>query len=203
MDQVENDTIAGGEPGGMSRERKILLVLGAALLMVVVGMYSWKVASVKAVENKLDQVEAKLAQVDAQQAEAHTRLVKQAKQLDDRRAEEALRLFSIPFAWAIRRELIAGNLDQVDQYFGELVQIRGFKSAILAKLDGKVIVASDRKKLVETFSSLYPGADLDSNEITVERASNGSFRAVIPILGLNKHLGTAVLEYLPPAYPLK
>ena len=117
---------------------------------------------------------------------------------EDRRAEETLRLFSIPFAWAIRRELMIGNLDRVDQYFGELVQIRGFKSAILAKPDGKIIVASDRKKLVQTFSSLYPGANLDSTEITLEKSGNGSFRAMIPMLGLNKHLGMVVLEYTPP-----
>ena len=65
----------------------------------------------------------------------------------------------------------------------------------------KVTVASNRKKLVEPFSSLYPGADLNSNEIKVEKADNGIFRAIIPILGLNKHLGVVVLEYLSPAHP--
>lgn len=64
-------------------------------------------------------------------------------------------------------------------------------------------VASDRKKLVETFSGLYPGANLDSNEIVLERVSNGIFRAFIPILGLNKPLGMVVVEYLSPAYPLQ
>lgn len=192
MDEIENNAIDAGKPKGMSWERKIMLGLVAALLLVVVYMYGWKVAAVDAVENKLSQVET-------QRAEAHAQLVNQAKQLNDRHAEEALRLFSIPFAWAIRRELMVGNLDQVDQYFGELVQIRGFKSAVLAKPDGKVIVASDRKKLVETFSSLYPGANLDSNEITLEKTSNGSFYAIIPIFGLNKNRGTVVLEYLPPA----
>jgi hypothetical protein len=194
MDQVEHNGITTSKPGGMSPERMIVLGLVVALLVVGVGMYGWKVAAVEAVENRL-------AQVEAQQAEANAQLTKQAKQLDDRRAEEALRLFSIPFAWAIRRELIADNLNQVDQYFGQLVQIRGFESAVLAKPDGKVAVASDRKKLVENFSSLYPEVDLKSNEIAVEKASDGIFRAIIPILGLNKHQGVVVLEYLPPTYP--
>lgn len=193
MDQFENNSAVATKSGGMSRERKIMLGLVVALLIVAIGMYGWKVAAVEAVENKL-------AQADAQQAEAHAQLTKQAKQLDDRRAEEALRLFSIPFAWAVRRELMVGNLNQVDQYFGQLVQIRGFKSAVLAKPDGKVIVASDRKKLAETFSSLYPGVDLNSNEIKLEKAGNEIFRAIIPILGLNKHLGMVVLEYVSPAY---
>ena len=193
MDQVENNDTAASKFGRMSRERKIMLGLVAALLMVAVGMYGWKVAAVNAVENRL-------AQVEAQQTEAKAQIINQAKQLEDARVEEALRLFSIPFAWAIRRELMAGNVNQVDQYLGQLVQIRGFESAVLAQPDGKVLVASDRKKLVEPFSSLYPGADLNSNEIKAEKADNGIFRAIIPILGLNKHLGVVVLEYLPPAY---
>ncbi|SFO01300.1 hypothetical protein SAMN05216386_2353 [Nitrosospira briensis] len=192
MDQFENNSTAASNSRGMSRERKIMLGLVVALLIVAVGMYGWKVAAVEAVENRL-------AQVEAQQAEAHAQLIGQAKQLDDRRAEEALNLFSIPFAWAVRRELIAGNLNQVDQYFGQLVQMRGFKSAVLAKPDGKVIVASDRKKLAETFSSLYPDVDPNSNEIKLEKVGNEIFRAIIPILGLNKHLGLVVLEYMPPA----
>jgi hypothetical protein len=193
MDQFENNSTAASKSGGMSRERKMMLGLVAALLIVAVGMYGWKVTAVEAVENRL-------AQVEAQQTEARAQIINQAKEVDDGRTEESLRLFSIPFAWAIRRELIAGNLNQVDQYFGQTVQIRGFESAVLAKPDGKVIVASDRKKLVENFSSLYPDVDLNSNETKVEKTSNGAFRAVIPILGLNKHLGVVVLEYLPPAY---
>lgn len=196
MDQAENDSITPGKPAGMSRERKIMLGLAVALLTVAAYMYGWKVAAVNTVEKKL-------VQVEAQQAEARTQQIKQIQQMGDARAEEALRLFSIPFAWAIRRELMAGNLNQVDQYFGELVQIKGFKSAVLARPDGKVIVASDRKKLVETFSGLYPGVNLDSNEIMLDGAGNGIFRAIIPIFGLNKRLGMVVVEYLPSAYPLQ
>lgn len=196
MDQAENNAIASGKPRGMSWERKVMLGLVIALVAVAAYMYGWKVAAV-------DTVEKKLAQAEAQQAEAHVQQIKQIKQLDEARAEEALRLFSIPLAWAIRRELMVGNLNQVDQYFGQLVQIRGFKSAVLARPDGKVIVASDRKKLVETFSGLYPGVNLDSNEIMLERVGNGIFRAIIPIFGLNKHLGMVVVEYLPPASPLQ
>ena len=194
MDSVENNGVAASKSGGMSGGRKIMLGLAPALLIVALGMYGWKVAAVDAVENRL-------AQLEAQQAEAQAQLAAQAKQVDEARTEEALRLFSIPFAWVIRRELMAGNMNQVDQYFGQVVQIRGFESAVLAKPDGKVIVASDRKKLAENFSSLYPDVDLNSTETKVEKTSNGIFRAVIPILGLNKHLGVVVLEYLPPAYP--
>lgn len=188
MNTTENPTPVATD--GLDANRKIMLVLGAALVLVAAGMYVWKAAAVSALENKL--------------AQTRTELIEQASQLDARRSEEDLRLFSTPLSWAIRRELMASNLDQIDQYFTDLVQLKGFESAVLANVDGKVVVASDRKKLAETFSSLYPGsAYLQAKEIRVERTANGGLRSIIPIMGLNQQLGTLVLEYAAPAYPMK
>ena len=92
---------------GMDANRKIMLGLAVALLVVAAGMYGWKVAAVSALESKL-------AQVETHQAEARAQLLEQARQLDAHRSEEALRRFSVPFAWVIRREVMAANLDQVD-----------------------------------------------------------------------------------------
>lgn len=190
------ETSASGTKTGMDGNRKIMLGLVAALIVVVVGMYFWKTAAVSAVETKM-------VELQAQQVQARTDLIEQARQLDGRRAEVALTRFSTPLAWAIRRELMASNLDQVDQYFTELVRIEGFQSAVLAASDDKVVVASDRKNLAAVFSSLYPAQYLQAKEVQVERAANGNLRAIVPIMGLNQHLGTVVLEFTPPAYTLQ
>jgi len=47
------------------------------------------------------------------------------QQLDGRQSamlKQSLTQFSVPLAWAIRRELMAENLEQVDQYLTELVE---------------------------------------------------------------------------------
>lgn len=181
---------------GMDASRKVILGLGAILVLVVIGMYIWKTAAVGAVADQL-------AQAQAQQAQAHAQLLDQARQLDARRGEEALSRFSIPFAWVIRREVMAANLDQVDQYFTDLVKMEGFQAAVLAQPDGRIVVASDRKKLADAFSSLYPAQYLQADAIKIDHAANGGLRAIIPIMGLNQHLATLVLEYTPPAYPLQ
>ncbi len=95
------------------------------------------------------------------------------------------------------------NLDQVDQYFTELVRIEGFLLAVLATPDDKVVVASDRKNLTAVFSSLYPAQYLQAKAVQVERAADGNLRAIVPIMGLNQHLGTVALEFTPPAYTLQ
>jgi hypothetical protein len=189
------DTASNGT-GGMSTNRKIMLALIAALVLVAAGMYAWKAAAVAGVEDKL-------AQTVAQDAQARTQLIEQARQLEARAAQQALGRFSIPFAWAVRREVMAANLDQVDQYFAELVQMKDFRSAVLADPAGKILVASDRKQLAAKFSDLYPAQYLQVSAVGIEPAGNGALRAVIPIMGLDKRLATVVLDYKPPAFTLQ
>ena len=184
------------KPPGMDTNKKIMLGLVAALIVVAAGMFVWKSAAVSAVESKL-------AEVQAQQAQARADLIAQARELDARQDAESLKRFSTPLAWAIRRELMASNLDQVDQYLTQLVQMNGFQAAVLASPDDKILVASDRKKLAEPFSSIYPAQYLQAKDVQVESAANGSLRAIIPIMGLNQQLGTLVVEYASPAYPLQ
>ena len=194
MSTIEHPT--PGKASGLDINRKIMLGLAAALVVVAVGMYAWKSSAVSAVEGKM-------AALQAQQTQARADLVEQARQLDAQHEEASLRRFSAPFAWSIRRELMASNLDQIDQYLTQLVQMEGFQSAVLASPDDKIVVASDRKKLAEAFSSVYPVQYLQAKDIMIERTASGGLRSVIPILGLNQQLGTLVLEYTPRAYPLK
>lgn len=184
------------EKASVDITRKIMLALVVALVVVALGMYFWKMAAVSKVEDKL-------VQVQAQQAQARTELIERARQLDARDDVDSLKRFSTPLAWAIRRELMAANLDQVDQYLSELVQMPGFQSAVLANSEDKVVVATDRKHLAGTFSSIYPAEYLQSKDVKIEPASNGGLRAIIPIMGLNQQLGTLVVEYAEPAYPLQ
>lgn len=181
---------------GMDGNRKIMLALVGALVLVAAIMHGWRVVSVGSLENKL-------AAAEARQLQARDQLIEQARQLDARQEEASLRRFSVPVAWVIRREAMANNLEQVDQYFTDLVKIPGFQATTFASPEGKVLVASDRKKLAEPFAKLYPAHYLQASEIKVERAANGNLLAIIPIMGLNQQLGSVVLEYTPPAYSLQ
>lgn len=177
------------KPAGLSTCRKIQLGLVAALVVVAMGMYGWKASAVSAVE--------------AQSAAARSQLLDQVRQQDKLRNEEALRRFSTPLAWAIRREVMAGNLDQVDQYFVDLVRLQGFQSAVLANPEGKITVASDRKLLAVGFSTLYPAQYLQASDIQIEPTTDGKLRSIIPIMGLSQRLGTLVLEFVPPPLGLQ
>lgn len=176
--------------------RKLIYGLAGALVVVILAMYAWKQSAVSGLE-------AQLAQAEARLTEARAQLIGEAKKIDADKTVESLRLFSRPFGWSIRREMLAKNLDQVDQYFSELVQIPNFQAATLALPDGNVAVASDRKRLGVAFTELYPQGYLQADGVLVEPDGAGNLRAVIPVLGLNQRLGTVVLEYQPTAYPLQ
>jgi len=184
------------DKAGMSLGQKLLFAVLAALVLAVAGMYVWKVSAVKGVQEKI-------AQLEAENATARNQLAERANQLYMAQTKQALSQFSVPFAWAVRREMMANNLDQVDQYFTDLVKLPGFKSAVLSGPDGKVLVSSDRKNLAVAFDSIYPADYLQASDIKVEQGSSGSLVAVVPIMGLNQHLGTVVLEYTPAQFSLQ
>lgn len=126
--------------------------------------------------------------------------VKQAEAREAGLVSQSLMAFAVPLAWAIRRELMADNLDQVDQYVSELVKQKGFEQVVVAKADGLVAVASDRRNIGVPFSTLYPERYLAAEQIDVEEMAPGKWQVFVPIMGLNSRLGTVAIDYqaLPP-----
>lgn len=188
------------EPAGKASKTGLSpRVIGIAALVVIAlvgGMYLWKSVS----ENRLV---AQLEQAEAQRATDRQALLQQARDVDARKTEAALRQFAAPFSWAVRREAMANNLDQIDQYFTDLVQMPGFESATLARPDGKIAVATDRKRLGQAFEAFYSAAYLQADQIQIIRLPSGNLGIMVPILGLNQKLATAVVEFKPGAYPLQ
>lgn len=96
--------------------------------------------------------------------------------------------------------MMANNMDQVDQNVSNLVKQKGFVQIVVAKADGKIAVASDRKFLASPFASLYPASYLTAEKITVEDKGQGKWLLVIPVIGLSARIGTVVMDYeVPPS----
>lgn len=107
-----------------------------------------------------------------------------------------IRLFSVPLAWSVRRELMQQNYAQIDEYFSELVRNRQFRVVMLVDHAGKIKVSSDRKLLGNAFSSLYPGIGTTPREIvSYPLPGNSSDLFLVPVLGLNAGIGTVAFVY--------
>ncbi len=181
MDEhMEQIGLGAPEPARKEAQSRLTpKVMGIAALVVIAllgGMYIWKAVSER-------------------------RLVAQHAAEREALLQESLHGFAVPFSWAVRREAMASNLDQIDQYFTDLVQMPGFESATLAGPDGRVTVASDRRRLGQPLEAYYPAAQLQAEQIELIRLPDGRLGIVVPILGLRQRLATAVVEYRPGAYP--
>ncbi len=151
------------------------------LLMMLIGTYLWKNFAV---------------------SRAKAQLVRQAAAVITTQNESALRLAAMPLVWAVRSEMLRGNYDQINQYLAQLVQEPNMKEVIVARTDGKVLAATDKKRESAPLTQAFPEAMLRVETIAVSRLENDDILVVAPLLGLNDRLGTLLLVAAPPAYTL-
>ena len=191
MSEFESNEEEAGARGFWYRYRLLIIiaVIGAAIVMALIGwLYVTRDNVVKqAQQAAAAERAALLKRADAQHADTVTR---------------SLKLFGVPLAWAMRREMMAGNLDQVDQYVSDLVKREGIEEVTVARADGTIAVASDRRHVGAAFGSLYAERYLRADEVVVDEITPGQWLLVTPVMGLTARLGTVVLAYRLPPFTL-
>lgn len=180
---------------GFMRGFRVVIASVLVILAALGGIYIWK-------EIDLNRAERQIILQKEQFAAQKDELVRKSAALYAQDKKEALSLFSVPLAWAVRREMISGNLDQIDQYFTELVKVKGFTRIILAKSDSVVVLSSDRKFLGAKFNSIYSAEYLAVEQTQIVESGPGQYLLVVPIMGLNNKLGILVISYTAEAFPL-
>lgn len=104
-------------------------------------------------------------------------------------------LFALPLAWSVRRELMHGNYDQIDEYFSELIRLKGFALFMLIEPDGIIRISTDRKLQGSSFSVLYPGMELGVQKPVSYGLRDGRSLFILPVMGLSGRLGTLAFVY--------
>ena len=185
---MAENTIAGvkGTALGYFQNNRVLVITVSILVIIIVWLF---ISSGIKVRNVEQAAAVKTAEV-----------IQKSEALQSETVKQSLSMFGMPLAWAVRREMMASNMAQVDQYVTDLVKQKGFQQVVVAKEDGKIAVASDRKHIGAAFSTLYPANYLSAEKITVEDKGAGKWLLVIPVMGLNARLGVVAMEYqVPPA----
>lgn len=174
------------------RDARLPLWVGLLLLLLLLGVFAWQRVAVGRAEAGLAEARATMTrQFEADRAS----LVGQVRDRAAARADESRRRFALALAWAVRGELIRNNLDQVDQYFAELVKLPGHALVLLAAPDGKVLVSTDRRHLGADAAGVVPAEALGQAEIALRAEADGAKLLSIPVMGLNARLGTVLLRY--------
>ncbi len=170
----------------------------ALLLLILLALtFVWKQLAVGAAENRLEEERQTLTQ----QFEADKAAVlSQARQALAQNSEQAHRLLGQSLSWAVRGELIRNNLDQIDQYFQELVKTERIRLIVLVGGDGNILLSTDKKLQGSALAEVLPGNLLDATQVAIQPAPEANEKfLVIPVMGLNTRLGTAILRYAPEA----
>ena len=181
----------------------LLPVLIVALVgaLAVGGVWMWKGRQAADLEARLtgekNQI-AQQAQADLAKARADAQ-----KALDLERREK-LQLLGIPLAWALRNELSANNVEQMTAYVDELVKLPGIERVAVARADGVIAAASDRKMQDAQLATAYPATVNDAQSPTVLDGEGGKLLLAAPVYGLTGKLGVVALTFDPavPAPPL-
>jgi hypothetical protein len=153
------------------------------LLVALGGMYIWKTMAVKNVGQEQESRRLQWVEITHQTVAKNTR--------------QFLRLAAIPLVWAIRSEMLKENYEQINEFLVQFVKEPHIRQILVAKIDGTVVVATDKKMEGAEFSSLYPGKFLDENETAVADDGMGNIFVISPIMAFNRKLGIFFLVYEP------
>ncbi len=152
------------------------------LVLAVAGMYVWKNVAVNCAK--------------AQVSESANRIITEQN-------KSYLRLVALPLTWAVRSEMIRDNYDQINQYLNQLVKEKNMKEIVVAKPDGTIVVATNKKREGTSVTSVFPPSVLQEDKTTVSTLENGDIMVVSPVMGLSSKQGLLILLYTPPSYTMQ
>ena len=146
------------------------------LLLAIAGTYYWKNLAV---------------------SRARAELTKRATAVLAEQNSFYLRLVAVPLVWIVRNDMMRGNYDQLDQYLAQFVKEPNMKEVLIARVDGRIVSATNKKRQGTPVANAFPEELLRVEAITVTTLENGDFLVAAPVLGLNVKLGTLFLVATP------
>ena len=163
-----------------SSTKKIWITIGVALVLII-AIWIWKSIEVSNVRRT---------------AESNYQVLKeQAIKSIITSKEEQLKLLAKPYVWAVRTELMKGNISQINLYADDMIKEKNFLLIAVAN-DSEIIVSSTNKKDEgEPFTSIGEAATLNNNNTMVENTGDSVLIVTSPIMGFNNRLGTLFIKY--------
>ena len=150
------------------------------LLLLAFGLWAWKELSVRGLEREME--------------DQRTEMEKEQQTALEAQARAMLQLTAMPLAWAVRSEMMQGNLSQINDYFRDFVREKGVLSIFLIDKDNKVVLATNVKLETQPADQVVSQAIRDAENIRIEK-HDSFLRLGVPIMNLNEKLGILVVDY--------
>jgi hypothetical protein len=111
--------------------------------------------------------------------------------------KQYLKLLAKPYVWAVRTEMMNGNMAQVNLYANDLVKEMNFRSIMIADNKGTIVSSTNKKLEGQNLSALGSQAYTTTNNTVVNQVSDSLLMMTSPIMGFNSRLGTLIINYSP------
>lgn len=173
---TSEDSIEGRRAAARGKALKVVVIVA---LVLIAGLWIWKAIQVSQVRKE---------------AERENERVKETavNMITEARAGN-LELMTKPLVWAVRTEMLRGNMDQVNLYLQEMVKENNFQRIQVADASGVVVASTDKKTEGQPLAGLNGVMAADST--VVNKTGDSTWLVSSPIMGLNNRLGTLVIEY--------
>jgi len=169
------------KPGFFSSKRNKVLVAAGVVVVLFAALWIWKSAEIKNIKKVSEQREQALKQ--------------RADEVVMQADVKYMKLIAKPYVWAIRTEMMRGNIDAVNMYANDMVKEKNFQTIMVAD-DKGIIVSSTNKKLEgKGFATVGNGAYLTADSTIVDKVGGNTLAVSSPVMGFNKRIGTLVFNY--------
>lgn len=160
--------------------KKILITIGIAMLLLLT-IWIWKNTEIKNIKSKA--------------ASDYQSLKELAIKGIISSKEEQLKLLAKPYVWAVRTEMMKGNINQVNLYALDLIKEKDLLRIAIANDSGIIVSSTDKKDEGKSFTLIGKAAILTNDNTFVENAGDSVLTVVSPIMGFNSRLGTLFIKY--------
>ncbi len=163
--------------------QKQLLIAGGCVLLVIATLLIWKSVQTASLEKAYSQREKEM------QAQFANRYAEQTAAY--------LKSLAKPYVWALRTEVMQGNIGQVNQYNNDMVKQRNFQSVMVADTKGLIISSTDKKYEGKNLSALQMDNYLQTDSTVVTKTADSLLLMASPIMSFNSKLGILLIRYAP------
>lgn len=165
-----------------STKNKVLVAAGLIVLLFA-SLWIWKAAEIR---------DLKKEYVDHE-----TSLKQKADSFVLRSDYRYLTLLAKPYVWAIRTELMKGNIEAVNLYANDMVKEKNFQTITVIDEKGMVISSTNKKLEGKSYASVGNAAYLSNDSTVVNKLDNNTLEISSPVMGFNQRIGTLVFNYSP------
>lgn len=160
--------------------KKIFITIGIALLLLI-GIWVWKSIEIKNIKSK--------AESDYQA------LKEQAIEAIVTSREEQLKLLAKTYVWAVRTEMMRGNINQVNLYALDMIKEKNMMLIAIADDNGMIVSSTNKKNEGNPLTSVGDSTALSYNDTMVKNTGDSILIVTSPIMSFNKRLGTLFIKY--------